>query len=169
MRTLLSGRFTLWLCHQFIHKECSNQVPDSVTEKEKYGPFCYDGSFNFRNLHGKVRVNGECGFVRRESITNSVAPEPEGSSPHSQQPANGPYPDPSESTPHPLNQSPEGLFWSHLHLGLWSGLFPSGFPTKNPIQASPLPCACHMPRPSHSPWFHLSNNIWWKEKVYRII
>jgi hypothetical protein len=30
-----------------------------------------------------------------------VAPEPEGSSPHSQQPANGPYPEPGESTPHP--------------------------------------------------------------------
>jgi hypothetical protein len=30
--------------------------------------------------------------------TDSVAPEPEGSSPHSQQPANGPYPEPGEST-----------------------------------------------------------------------
>jgi hypothetical protein len=28
-------------------------------------------------------------------------PEPEGSSPHSQQPASGPYPEPGESTPHP--------------------------------------------------------------------
>jgi hypothetical protein len=33
--------------------------------------------------------------------TNSVVPEPEGSSPHSQQPANNPYPEPGESTPHP--------------------------------------------------------------------
>jgi hypothetical protein len=39
-------------------------------------------------------------------LTNYVAPEPEGSSPHSQQPANGPYPEPGESTPHPPNQSP---------------------------------------------------------------
>jgi hypothetical protein len=39
-------------------------------------------------------------------LTNSVAPEPEGSSPHSQQPSNGPYPEPDESTPHPPNQSP---------------------------------------------------------------
>jgi hypothetical protein len=30
-----------------------------------------------------------------------VAPEPEGSSPHSQQPATGPYPEQTESTPHP--------------------------------------------------------------------
>jgi hypothetical protein len=33
--------------------------------------------------------------------TNSVEPEPEGSSPHSQQPANGPCPEPGESTPPP--------------------------------------------------------------------
>jgi hypothetical protein len=39
-------------------------------------------------------------------VTHTVAPEPEGSSPHSQQPASGPYPEPAESTPHPLNQSP---------------------------------------------------------------
>jgi hypothetical protein len=38
--------------------------------------------------------------------TNSLAPEPEGSSPHSQQPANDPYPEPGESTPHTPNQSP---------------------------------------------------------------
>jgi hypothetical protein len=35
-----------------------------------------------------------------------MAPEPEGSSPHSQQPANDPYPEAGESTPHPRNQSP---------------------------------------------------------------
>jgi hypothetical protein len=39
-------------------------------------------------------------------LTNSVAPEPEGSSPHSQEPANNPYPEPGESTPHPPNQYP---------------------------------------------------------------
>jgi hypothetical protein len=41
--------------------------------------------------------------IRIYHITNSVAPEPEGSSPHSQQPATGPYPEPGESTstPHP--------------------------------------------------------------------
>jgi hypothetical protein len=41
-----------------------------------------------------------------EWLTNSVAPELEGSSPHSQQPANDPYAEPGESTPHPPNQSP---------------------------------------------------------------
>jgi hypothetical protein len=34
----------------------------------------------------------------------SVAPEREGSSPHSQQPANGPYPE--QVNPHPPRQSP---------------------------------------------------------------
>jgi hypothetical protein len=39
--------------------------------------------------------------VNEVKVTNSVAPETEGSSPHSQQPASGPYPEPGESTPHP--------------------------------------------------------------------
>jgi hypothetical protein len=39
-------------------------------------------------------------------ITNSVAQKPEGSSPHSQQPATGPCPEPVESNPHTPSQSP---------------------------------------------------------------
>jgi hypothetical protein len=39
-------------------------------------------------------------------ITNSVAQEPEGSSPHSQQPATGSCPEPVESNPHTPSQSP---------------------------------------------------------------
>jgi hypothetical protein len=39
-------------------------------------------------------------------LTNSVAQEPEGSSPHSQQPATGPCPETVESNPHPRSQSP---------------------------------------------------------------
>ena len=31
------------------------------------------------------------------------------------------------------------IFFSHLHLGLPNGLFPSVFPTKYPVYASPLP------------------------------
>jgi hypothetical protein len=47
------------------------------------------------------------GFFPSDKLTNPVAPEPEGSSPHSQQPANGPYSEPGQSTPHPPpNQSP---------------------------------------------------------------
>jgi hypothetical protein len=39
-------------------------------------------------------------------VTNYVAPEPEGSSPYSQQPAIGPYPEPTGSNLHSPSQSP---------------------------------------------------------------
>jgi hypothetical protein len=38
--------------------------------------------------------------------TNSVAPETEGSSPYSQEPATGPYPEPTKSNLHSPSQSP---------------------------------------------------------------
>jgi hypothetical protein len=41
----------------------------------------------------------------------------------------------------------------------WSLSF--GLSHQNPAHVSPLSHACHMPRPPHSPWFYLSNNIWW--------
>jgi hypothetical protein len=47
-------------------------------------------------FHIKLKIN---------CITNSVAYEPEGSSPHSQQLATGPYPEPVESNPN----SPDNL------------------------------------------------------------
>jgi len=59
--------------------------------------------------------------------------EPEGSLPHSQQPATSPYPEPARSSPyppHPTSWRSNIILSSHLHLGLPSGLFPSGFPTK---------------------------------------
>jgi hypothetical protein len=61
-----------------------------------------------------------------------VAPETEGSLSCSQAPANSPYPEPTRSTPHtPANFLRFILIpSSHLCLGLLSGLFPSGFPTK---------------------------------------
>jgi hypothetical protein len=40
------------------------------------------------------------------NLTNSVAQEPEGSSPHSQQPATGLCPEPVEFNPHQQSQSP---------------------------------------------------------------
>jgi hypothetical protein len=53
-------------------------------------------------------------------LTNSVAPESEGSSPHSQQPANGPYPEPRESTPHPPTNLPKVHFNTILPSMPWS-------------------------------------------------
>jgi len=42
---------------------------------------------------------------------------------------------------------------SRQRLGLPSGFFPSGFLTK-PFAHFAFPRTCHMPRPSHLPWFH---------------
>jgi hypothetical protein len=42
----------------------------------------------------------------------------------------------------------------------WS--LPFGPPNQNPINTSPLPHACHIPRPSHPPWFNHPNNIRWR-------
>jgi hypothetical protein len=79
-----------------------------------------------------------------------VAPEPEGSSRHSQQPANDPYPKPGEST-HPQLISLRSLLTpsSHLRLGLSSGLFPSGFPTKTLYTFLPTPMHATCPTYLH--------------------
>jgi len=56
-----------------------------------------------------------------------------GSLPHSQQPTTCPYPQPDQSSPCPLHSTSWRsilILSSHLCLGLPSGLFPSGFPTK---------------------------------------
>jgi hypothetical protein len=80
-------------------------------------------------------------------LTNSVAQEPESSSTHSQQLATGPYPEPVESNPHPQPISLRSILIPsyHLRLGLPSGLFPSGSPTKTLYNF--LCHACHMPCP----------------------
>jgi hypothetical protein len=67
-------------------------------------------------------------------LPNSVVQEPEGSSPHSQQLTIGPYPEPLEPNPHAQAHHPKILIpSSHLRLRLPSGLFPSGFPTKESV------------------------------------
>jgi len=59
--------------------------------------------------------------------------ESEGSLPCSQEPTTGAYPEPHAFSPHLLTLFPlrsTVILSSHLCLGLLSGLFPSGFPTK---------------------------------------
>jgi hypothetical protein len=68
-----------------------NQSMWFTTEQE--GPIGVAG-LNYKDLW---KVN---------KITNSMVREPEGSSPHSQQPATGPCPETVESNPHPPSQSP---------------------------------------------------------------
>jgi hypothetical protein len=58
--------------------------------------------------------------------------EPESSLPFSQELSTGPYPGPDQASPlqpHPVYFR-SILISTHLHLGLRSGLFPFGFPTK---------------------------------------
>jgi hypothetical protein len=76
-----------------------------------------------------------------------MAPEPESSSPHSQQSANDPYPEPGQSTPHPPTNLPNVHFdpIPHLCLGLPSGLFPSGFLTKTLYTFLPSPMRATCP------------------------
>jgi hypothetical protein len=66
-----------------------------------------------------------------------VATEPEGSSPHSQQATNGPYPEPTESTPHPPTSLLKFQFYPMLPSTPWSSFWLSH---KNPVHFLP----CHM-------------------------
>jgi hypothetical protein len=99
-----------------------------------------------------------------------VAPEPEGSSPHWQQPANGPYPEPGESTPHPPTKLPKVHFDPILPSTPWSykWSFSFGLSHQNPVNVSPLSHACHMPCPPHSPWFDLPNDIWRRVQIMKL-
>ena len=67
---------------------------------------------------------------------------------------------PIQSTyPHPTSWRCILILSAHLSLGLPSGLFPSGFPTKT-LHAPPfLNHTRHMPSPSHSSRFYHPHNV----------
>jgi hypothetical protein len=88
------------LSHNTMYREIAQPYMIRFPEIHKLNPvhltrFIHNITFNITSYSYNV-------------ITKYVAPEPEGSSPHSQNPANGPYPEPGESTPHPPppSQSP---------------------------------------------------------------
>jgi hypothetical protein len=91
-------------------------------------------------------------------LTKSVAQESEGSSPHSQQFATSPYPEPVE--PHSTVNRPRSILiiTSHLRLGLPSGLFLSGFRTKtlHTFLSPAMRATC----PAHLTRLDLPNDIW---------
>jgi hypothetical protein len=80
-----------------------------------------------------------------------VAPEPEGSLPLSHEPATGPYPELLLTYPQRSVVIPS----SHLRLNLPNGVFLSDL-----VYFSVPSLACYMPRPPHSSWLHLPNDIW---------
>jgi hypothetical protein len=85
--------------------------------------------------------------------------EPEAASPHSQEPATCPYPEPDQSSlrPPPNLSNIHSNIILHLHLGVPSGLFPSGFPTRAPYVPllSPIRATC----PAHLSLLDLINRM----------
>jgi hypothetical protein len=78
----------------------------------------------------------------------------------SQKPATDLYPKPDESSPypsHPISVRSIFMLPSHLHLGLQSGLFPSGILTKilYALPISPMSATC----PTNLILFYLINQI----------
>jgi hypothetical protein len=120
-----------------------------------------DASEKLSHEHGEQRPFRETlsQYLRRN---NSVAPEPEGSSPYSQEPETGPYPEPIESlhtANHPMSLDP---FRAHTTIYASVYRMVSFLRTFAPKSCtfSVLSHACHIPRPPQSPWLDLPNDIW---------
>ena len=78
--------------------------------------------------------------------------------------------DPGHTHTHTTSLRPVLILTSHLRLGLPSGHFPSGFPTKVPYTyTSTIPHTCYIPRPSHYSRIDHTNNIGWGEKIIKLL
>ena len=96
--------------------------------------------------------------------------EHEGSLPHSQGPANCPYPEPDQCNP----CFPSHFLKIHLNITLpskpgsskWS--LSLRFLHHNPVYTSPLSRTCYMSHPSHSSRFHHPNNFWWAVQTIKL-
>jgi hypothetical protein len=88
--------------------------------------------------------------------------EPEGSLLYSQEPATGPFL--SQINPVHTFQPYFPKTHSNLRLGLPSGLFSSGFPTRilYAVSVSPMRATCPTPLPR----FDNPNSIWWSVKLW---
>ena len=77
---------------------------------------------------------------------------------------------PIQSTyPHPTSWRSILILPTLLCLGLPSGLFPSGFPTKTLYALPLLTHTRHMPSPSHSSRFYHPHNIGWWVQIIQLI
>ena len=71
--------------------------------------------------------------------------------------------------PHPTSWRSILILFSHLRLGLPSGLFPSGFPTKTLYTPLLFPHTCYRSNPSHYSRFDHPKNMWWGVHTIKFI
>jgi hypothetical protein len=69
---------------------------------------------------------------------------------------------------HPISLRSVLILSTHLRLGLSSGLFASGFPTKMLYSFLFSPFVLHV-LPIHPPWLDHSNYTWWRVQVMKLL
>jgi hypothetical protein len=97
--------------------------------------------------------------------------EPGGSLPCSQEPSAGPWLEPAQSSPyHPiLSLLRSILIFSHLCIGILSGLFALGSPTEILYVIPICPHTCYIPHLSHPSLLDVSNFMWLRVQVMKLL